>query len=132
MLCLGVQNHVKTVLTWLFYQTASFGIKVQKSSIGQKFRPLRAPQIGNIWRSLEIKQKKQLNIYKKFHFFGIIEAREVAEISDRSTIFGLRYHMSVHVQLYAYITLIYKNMGKNAKNVLKMWFLELKCVQRII
>ena len=37
--------------------------------------------------------------------------------------------MSVHVQLYAYITLIYKNMGKNAKNVPKMLFLELKLIK---
>ena len=32
---------------------------------------------------------KQLNIYKKIHFFCIVEARGVAEISDRSTIFGV-------------------------------------------
>ena len=40
---------------------------------------------GEAWKL----SKKQLNIYKKFHIFGIIEARGVAEISDRSTIFGL-------------------------------------------
>ena len=35
--------------------------------------------------------------------------------------------MSVHVQLYAYMTLIIENMTKNAKNVPKMRFFELKC-----
>ena len=57
MLCLGIQNHVKIVLTWFFYQTASFGIIVQKSSIGQKFRPLRAHLKENIWWPLENTQK---------------------------------------------------------------------------
>ena len=35
--------------------------------------------------------------------------------------------MSVDMQLYAYMTLISENMIKNAKNVPKIGFLELKC-----
>ena len=37
----------------------------------------------------------------------------MAEISDRSMIFGLLCRMSIHVQLYAYMTLISKNMIEN-------------------
>ena len=59
----------------------------------------------------------------------MLGARGVAEISDRSTIFGLWCHMSVHIKLYAYMTFIYENMIKNSKNVPKIRFLELKCAQ---
>ena len=59
---------------------------------------------------------KKNNTYINFlSDFAILEARGVAEISDRSTIFGLWYHMSIHVQLYAYMTLVWKNMIKNSK-----------------
>ena len=68
-------------------------------------------------------------MYHFLHLFAIIEARGVAEISDRSTIFGLRCHMSIHVQLYAYITFIFENMTKNSKNEEKMRFFEQKCAQ---
>ena len=37
--------------------------------------------------------------------------------------------MSVHIKLYAYMTLIFENMIKNSKIMLKMRFLELKCAQ---
>ena len=57
MLCLGIKNHEKMILAWLFYPTTSFGIIVQNSSIGQKFRQLRAPETGNICWSLENERK---------------------------------------------------------------------------
>ena len=40
--------------------------------------------------------------------------------------------MSVHVQLYAYMTLISKNMTQNQNNVPKIRFLELKCAKNDI
>ncbi len=64
--------------------------------------------------------------------FAILEARGVAEISDRSTIFGLWCHMSIHVQLYAYMTPISKYMTKISKNEGKMRFFEQKCAQNDI
>ena len=66
-------------------------------------------------------------IFRSFYKCCWFKARGVAEISDRSTIFGLWCHMSRHMQLYAYMTLISENMIKNAKNVPKIRFLELKC-----
>ena len=53
----------------------------------------------------------------------------MAEISDRSTIFGLWCHINVHVKLYAYMIIISENMTKNSKNDGKMRFLEQKCAQ---
>ena len=37
--------------------------------------------------------------------------------------------MNVHIKLYVYMTLIFENMIKNSKIMLKMRFLELKCAQ---
>ena len=37
----------------------------------------------------------------------------MAEISDRSSIFGILCHVSIHVQLYAYVALTLENMIKN-------------------
>ena len=63
------------------------------------------------------KALKIVQIYKDFiDFVADSEARGVAEIYDWSTILGLWCHMSVHVQLYAYMTLIYENMTKNSRN----------------
>ena len=67
---------------------------------------------------------KIVQIYKNFiDFVANLEAREVVEISDWSTIFSIWCHMSVHIKLYAYMTLIYENMIKNAKNMPKIRFL---------
>ena len=37
--------------------------------------------------------------------------------------------MNIHIKLYTYMTLIFENMIKNSKSMLKMRFLELKCAQ---
>ena len=56
----------------------------------------------------------------------------MAEIYDRSMIFGIRCHMSIHVQLYAYMTLISENMTQNTKNEGKMQFFKQKCKENKI
>ena len=68
------------------------------------------------WKNSKISQ----NIYNYFHFIDILGARGVAEISDRSTIFGLWCHMNVHIKLYAYMTLIFENMIKKMIFITKM------------
>ena len=56
----------------------------------------------------------------------------MAEISDRLIIFGLLCLVSIHVQLYAYMTLISENMTKKPKTEGKMRFFEQKCAQNDI
>ena len=93
---------------------------IDQTEISGAPRASNQQHLSKRWKYSKISR----NIYDYFHFIDMLGARGVAEISDRSTIFGLWCHMSVHIKLYAYMTLIFENMIKNSKNVLKMRFFE--------
>ena len=84
---------------------------IDQTEISSASRALNQHHLSKRWKYSKISR----NIYDYFHFIDMLKARGVAEISDRSTIFGLWCHMSVHMQLYAYMTLIFENMTKNRK-----------------
>ena len=95
---------------------------IDQTEISGAPRASNQQHLSKPWKYSKISQ----NIYDYFHFIDILGARGVAEISDRSTIFGLWCHMSVDMQLYAYMTLIFENMTKNSKNKGKNHFFHQK------
>ena len=98
---------------------------IDQTEISGAPRASNQQHLSEPWKYSKISR----NIYDYFHFIDMLGARGMAEISDRSMIFGLWCHMSVHIKLYAYMTLIFENMIKNSKIMLKMRFLQLKYAQ---